>query len=209
MAVIIQRIHAGKQTGVHGTAACQLTVLVVGLAEQAGKVVESHVARTDVEGHTGAVGIVVGDVGEAAEVETGVVLAKKEPVAYWHQGRSLSAHGHVEGAEIEHYGETRLGCNGVPVAYLCRHAQLGLVENGVAVGGHGIARPGVLLAETVDHLSEVVSQPHVDDSVFVGCGLFEGGEHTRPVLAVGVCLCGKQLESLFVNLAIGNVQSVE
>ena len=154
--IVVECVETGEQGFVDGAGAGHLSVVVEGLAEEARKMVQRHVAGADVEGYARAVGLFVGDVGEAAEVETGVVLSEKEAVANGHEGGSLSAHGYVEVSEVEDHREAGFGSDGIAVAYLCGKSERGLMEDGVAVGGYGVARAGVFLTETVDHLAKVV-----------------------------------------------------
>ena len=60
----------------------------------------------------------VADICNAAEIEASVVAAEKQLVANGHQGGSLAAEGHVEGAEVADHRQTRLGSDGIAVAYL-------------------------------------------------------------------------------------------
>lgn len=114
----------------------------------------------------------VGDVGNAAEVQTGAVVAEEEPVADGHERRALSAEGHVELAEVEYDGKARFSSYGVAVADLSGEVEVRLMEDGVAVRGDEIDWARVVAAEEVDSLPNIVAEFHVDEGIFIGRGVF-------------------------------------
>ena len=208
-AVVGEGVEGGKECGVDVAAAGDCATGVIFFVHQSGHMVERHVARAYVKSHAGLVVVVVGDVGEAAEVEAGVVVAEEDLVADGDEWGALSSEGDVEGAEIVNHREASLGSDGVAVAYLGSECEVGLVENGVTVGGYGVAGTGVFVAEAVDKAAEEVSEFDVGKGVFIGGGLLERREDAYPFAGERVGLGGKEVESSVVDLAVSDVESVE
>ena len=125
---------------------------VVGMAEPGGEAVEGHVAGTDIK-RNAAVISAIGDVGNAAEVEAGIVVREEEFVADGDEGCALAAEGDVEGAEIANHLNASGRGDGVGVADLGGEAEVGLVEDGVAMGGDGVDYHTLIGKEFIDYLS--------------------------------------------------------
>lgn len=191
------------------TTAGHKAIVVVGFVYLTGQMVEGHIAGADVESDAAAGRRFVGDVGYAAKIETCIVLGEKKAVADGYQRGSLSTQGHIEVAEVEHHGKVGFGSNGVTVANLGGESKVGLVENGVAMRGNSINGPGVFETETVDHLSDIMSQTHIGQGILIGRAVFERREAFNPVCAVGVGVGGQEFKAAVVDVAIGEVETVE
>ena len=200
-----------------GSAACVGAVGVVVESEPCGQPVEGHVAGADVEGEAPPVGA-VGDVGDASEVEAGVVLSEEEFVADGHERGALAAEGDVEGAEVAHHGQPCFGGDGFAVAYLGGEAAAavrgggaaqGLVEDGVAVGGDGFDGYVLLLKEAIDYLAIEVSQFNVCFSIFQRGGVLQGGKPAAPGVGIGHGGGREDVGGVVGEVAEGQVNTVE
>ena len=99
--------------------------------------IDDIIDGTDIKRYT-AVFLFKRDVGETSDIETIVVIGKKQPVADRNERGALSAQHDVQTTEIGYGGNTGFGSNSRPVTYLEHNALLRFVENSVPVRSDNI-----------------------------------------------------------------------
>ena len=120
------------------------------------QVVQQHVARTHVEA-----ALAYRHVGDAAEVQTQVVVVEQVALPARHEWRPLPAQGDVLVPEVDHQRARQVRCHGFAVADLECEALLWLVEDRVSVRGYEVHFQVSFVNEIVYEFTDVMSVVYV------------------------------------------------
>lgn len=143
--------------------------MVIGLAQAVCQCVEQHVAGAGVEGQAGAL-VVVGNIGDASQVNTIIVVAEKQLVADRHERCALPAQRNVEGAEVADYRQVGMRRQVGTVAQLQGDVLVGLVEDRMSVRSNKIGLYSVLLYELMNPLPHEAAEGMVQLHQLQGTG---------------------------------------
>ena len=205
-------VQAFQQVHIDFAAAGQFAVAVVVEAFQLGEKVEGLVGDAKIVGDTPAV-LVVGNIGNAADVEANLIVAEKELVADGHKGRTLSAFADIFAAEVVDDGEIAGLGQLLTVADLQGVMLLRLVENGVSVRGYKIGLGVVFLGKSQHLFAKIAAIIFIQLHQIFRFLMESLGELRFPMVGIGKGFGFQNMEAVFVVFLLeaheGDVQAVK